>query len=315
MLLSSMNQDDMNELDEYVSGVSAAVEQELDKILPVVADTDDSRLFEAMRYCIFAGGKRLRPVLVMAASEILNGKMPRALRVAAAMEALHTYSLIHDDLPCMDDDELRRGKPTCHIKFDEATAVLAGDALLTLAFEILSDKATHPDSTVRTELVNLVARSAGPLGMVGGQMIDIISTQGSSKNKKHTKEIDQGTLARLQRKKTGALFNACCEAAVVLNGASRDEHHRLVSYSRNIGLAFQMVDDILDVTGDEEKVGKKSHRDSELGKVTFASLLGVDGARQQAEFLCAQATDLIAPFGENGRILQLLAKFVVSRAH
>ena len=309
MLLARMEQDEIRELEEYVSLISASVEEKLDEILPAVDDSDESRLFEAMRYSIFAGGKRLRPVLIMATAELLGGKRERALRVAAAMEILHTYSLIHDDLPCMDDDDLRRGKPTCHVQFDEATAVLAGDALLTLAFEVLSDRRTHPDSTTRIELVRMFSEASGAKGMVGGQMIDMLNEA------KVTEELDQGALARLQRKKTGALFSGCCEAAVILNGASRDEHHRLASYARNIGLAFQMVDDVLDEVGSEEVMGKRTNKDAGRGKATFATLLGVEGAKMQAEFLCSQAVQFIQPFGKKGRVLELLARFIVARSH
>ena len=308
-LIASMTAEEIRELEEYVSAVGASVEEEMDRLLPEMEETDESRLFEAMRYSIFAGGKRLRPVLIMATNDLLRGKRPRALRVAAAMEMLHTYSLIHDDLPAMDDDDLRRGKPTCHVQYDEATAILAGDALLTQVFEVLADRQTHPDSSVRCELVRLFAAGAGAKGMVGGQMIDVLA------EKKIGEDIDQGALARLQRKKTGALFSACCEGAVILNGASRDEHHRLASYARNIGLAFQMVDDVLDEVGTEEEMGKRVQKDAARNKATFASLLGVDGARQQAEFLCAQAIQFIAPFGREARILELLARFIVARSH
>lgn len=298
-----------SELEIYANQIAAAVEEELDHVLPPLDDADESRLFEAMRYSVFAGGKRMRPLLIMAANDILKGKKKPALRVAAAMECMHTYSLIHDDLPCMDDDDLRRGKPTCHIQFDEYTATLAGDALQALAFEILSDRETHPDSTVRVALVNTLAKGAGAYGMVGGQMIDMMHEHHPERTP------DQGTLARLQRKKTGALFAACCEAAVLLNGCKPDEKARLVTYARNIGLAFQMVDDILDVTGDEKVVGKRVGKDAKKHKMTFVGLLGVDGTRQQAALLCQQAIDQLRPFKEGAHPLILLAKFVVSRAH
>lgn len=308
-LVSQMTEEEKQELDAFIHLVSASVEEELDRLLPEVEETDESQLYEAMRYSVFAGGKRLRPVLIMATNNLLRGKRPRALRMAAAMEMLHTYSLIHDDLPAMDDDHLRRGKPTCHVKYDDATAILAGDALLTQVFDVLADRRTHPDSTVRCELIRLFSTSAGAKGMLGGQMIDILA------ERKDNEEIDQGTLARLQRKKTGALFSACCESSVILNGASREEHHRLASYARNIGLAFQMVDDILDEVGNPDEMGKNIQRDAARNKATFASLLGVDGARQQAEFLCAQAIQYIQPFGSEARILELLARFVVSRTY
>lgn len=308
-LKGNMPEAELAELKAYVSDVSLMMEDMLHQLLPEVDDTNaESRLHEAMRYSIFAGGKRLRPVLVMACNDLFGGNKHRALRVAAAMEVLHTYSLIHDDLPCMDDDDLRRGKPTCHVKYDEATAVLAGDALLTLAFEILADEATHPEGRVRVALVKLFAQAAGANGMIGGQMLDILAEG-------HQDEMDQGALARLQRKKTGALFSACCEAAVILNGAGSKDNHRLTSYARNIGLAFQMVDDVLDETGDSAETGKNTGGDKLSAKATFAHLLGVDGAMRQARFLCAQAVDYLGPYNSKARVLELLAQFVVARAH
>ena len=304
-----MTPEEKEEFSAIVSGVAAAVEEELDHLLPEVDSSDEAQLFEAMRYSVFTGGKRLRPFLIIATNELLGGNKKRALRVAAAIECLHAYSLIHDDLPCMDDDDLRRGKPTCHIQFDEATAVLAGDALQTLAFEILADKETHSDPTVCIRLVKLFAQAAGAYGMVGGQMMDLLA---ESRDKEE--EVDQGALARLQRKKTGALFSACCEASLLLNGGTNEEYHRLSSYAKNIGLAFQMVDDLLDVTGDEATVGKRVGKDEKKGKITFAQLLGVDGAYRQSEFLCAQAVDYLRPFGEKAHNLRLLAKFVVARS-
>jgi farnesyl diphosphate synthase len=304
-----MDADEIQELEAYANTVAAAVEEELDVLLPHVEGNEEDRLFEAMRYSVFAGGKRVRPLLIMATNEIMGGNKKRAMRVAAAMECLHTYSLIHDDLPCMDDDDMRRGKPTCHIQFDEATAVLAGDALLTMTFEILSDNETHPDPLVRARLVSLFAQSAGARGMVGGQMMDILAEQ-------HGKtDFDQGALARLQRKKTGALFSASCEAALILNGATRDEYHRFTSYAKNLGLAFQMIDDVLDEVGDEAKLGKRVKKDATRNKATFARLLGVDGATRQAEFLVQQAVDYLRPFHNKARVLDLLARFVVCRKH
>ena len=309
MMLEPMKPDEIQQLEAYANGVAAAVEEELDQLLPAVDDSEETRLFEAMRYSVFAGGKRIRPLLIVATNEILGGNKKRAMRVAAAMESLHTYSLIHDDLPCMDDDDLRRGKPTCHIQYDEATAVLAGDALLTAAFEVLADKETHPDPSIRTRLIMLFAQSAGATGMIGGQMMDILAES------RDIEEYDQGALARLQRKKTGALFSACCEAALILNGGTNEEYHRFTSYAKNVGLAFQMVDDILDEIGDEKKMGKKTKKDGQKGKATFVHLLGVDGTRRQAEFLCRQAADYLRPFGGKAEMLQLLAKFVVARTH
>lgn len=307
-MLEPMQPEEMEEFELAANGVAAAVEEELDHLLPPVDDSDEAQLFEAMRYSIFTGGKRVRPFLVVATNELLGGNKKRGLRVAAAMECLHTYSLIHDDLPCLDDDELRRGKPTSHIEFDEATAVLAGDALQTFAFEILADKETHSDPLVRVRLVSLFAQAAGAYGMLGGQMMDILA-----ESRDRSQDYDQGALARLQRKKTGALFAACCESALLLNGGTNEEYHRLTSYAKNIGLAFQMVDDLLDATGDEAVVGKKTGKDDARGKVTFAQLLGIEGAHRQSHFLCSQAVDYLRPFGEKAENLRLLAKFVVER--
>lgn len=308
-LVPQLNAADFKELEAYMTQVNSEVESLMGELLPEVDESDESRLFEAMRYSAFSGGKRLRPMLIMAANEVLGGQEKRALHVAAAMEFMHTYSLIHDDLPCMDDDDLRRGKPTCHKKFDETTAILAGDSLQTLAFEVLSMKETHPDPSTRVALVNLFAKAAGAQGMAGGQMLDMIAEN------KPEEDVDQGALARLQRKKTGALFSACCESAVLLNGSTREEHHRLASYARNLGLAFQMIDDVLDVTGDSQKLGQEVGRDAAAGKTTFASLLGAEGAQRQAEFLLVQAVDYLNPFGSRARMLDYLARFIAHRDH
>ena len=270
----------------------------------------NSQIENAIKFSLSAPGKRVRPILIYLVGDIYDISLEKLDSLALASEIIHTYSLVHDDLPCMDDDDLRRGKPTCHVQFDEATAVLAGDALLTLAFEILSDKDTHADPMARVRLVSLFAQSAGAQGMIGGQMMDILAEQ-------RDKEVDydQGALARLQRKKTGALFSACCEAGLILNGGTNEEYHRFTSYAKNIGLAFQMVDDILDVIGNEEDMGKATQKDDDAGKVTFAQLLGVDGARRQAEFLCGQAADYLRPFGDKAHMMRLLAKFVVARSN
>ncbi len=306
---ANMNSADLARFDAYVTDVKEKINDVLEKILPLPDEkVDESRLFEAMRYSVFAGGKRLRPLLVFAVNEALGGREIRALRVAAAMEILHTYSLVHDDLPCMDDDDLRRGKPTCHVAFDEVTAVLAGDALQTLAFEVLAHEDTHNNPEIRAKLVHIFAIAAGATGMAGGQMIDMLS-EGNLAN------MEQGALARLQRKKTGALFTACCEAAIVLNGATKIEEKHLISYARNIGLAFQMVDDVLDEEGDRDTLGKTTGKDVQSQKATFVTLLGVDAAKRQAEFLCQQAIENLAMFGEKADILRLLAQFIVKRHH
>ena len=262
------------------------------------------RLHEAMRYAVFAGGKRLRPFLVLSCANLFDVERPRALRVAAAIEALHTYSLIHDDLPCMDDDDLRRGRPTTHVAFDEATAVLAGDALLTIAFEILSDPATHPSADVRCRLVAELAKAAGNAGMVGGQMIDMEAVA-------HPLGYDE-TVA-LQRMKTGALFEFCCEAGAILAEAAPRDHDRLRNYARDFGLLFQITDDVLDAVGSEETAGKAVAKDREQGKATVVSILGIDGARQEAERLARRARSALGPYGAEADDLRDLPLLLLDR--
>ncbi|MDD9911872.1 MAG: polyprenyl synthetase family protein [Alphaproteobacteria bacterium] len=306
-----------SQLFDFLKECSEKVEDMLESLLPQPDDElEESRLFEAMRYSVFAGGKRLRPFLILSTNQLLGGEQTpaieeRAVRVAAAIEMLHTFSLIHDDLPCMDNDNLRRGKPTCHVQFDEFTAVLAGDALLSSCFEVLADFQTHPDASIRAELVRIAAASTGPLGMMGGQMIDMLAEQ----REEGERVVEQGELARLQRKKTGALFQACCECAALLNHADKMVQLHLQSYARNVGLAFQMIDDVLDVTGTKEQLGKTPGKDAIANKATFATLLGVDGARRQAEALCEQAQEQLAHFGPEAQPLRLLARYIVNRSY
>jgi farnesyl diphosphate synthase len=273
-----------------------------------LADPPDprQRLYEAMRYAAIGGGKRLRPLLVVASSSIFGVARSRALQAALAVECVHVHSLIHDDLPCMDDDDLRRGKPTVHLAFDQATAVLAGDALLALAFEILGDPATHPDGSVRAELVVELAKAAGAAGMAGGQMLDLLP---------QCDEIDLDAVTRLQRLKTGALIGWSVEAGAIMGAASPDARTSLRGYAHCLGLAFQIADDLLDWEGDEAKVGKRVRKDSGQGKETFVTLLGPRRARTQAELLVAQATDHVRSFGEGGTLLAAIARFAVSRDH
>ena len=280
-----------------------AVEKLLDKALPV-PDGSEKRVVEAMRYALFAGGKRLRPFLVVASASLFDVKKERALRVAAALECVHTYSLIHDDLPAMDNDELRRGRPTTHIAYDEATAILAGDGLLTLAFEILADEATHSDSHVRSELVLSLAKAAGIHGMVGGQMMDLAAAVNG---------LDMGEVTRLQQLKTGALIIYGAEAGAILAKAPTRPRHALIGYARDLGLAFQIVDDLLDVEGDQEELGKAVGKDEDAGKATFVSLLGVERARQQAKLLSEQAIEYLQDFDDKALLLRSLAEFVISR--
>jgi farnesyl diphosphate synthase len=227
-----------------------------------------------------------------------------ALRAAAAVEMVHCYSLVHDDLPAMDDDDLRRGQPTCHVRFDEATAILAGDALLTRAFEVLADVPTHPDPHVRSQLVLALARAAGAEGMVGGQMLDLLAENAS---------LDMPEITRLQRMKTGALIAFACEAGAILGKAAEPARHALRAYAHDLGLAFQIADDLLDVEGTAAEVGKKTGKDAAAGKATFVSLLGVERAKAQAQMLAEQACRHLEMFDEKADYLRELARFVVTR--
>ena len=263
-----------------------------------------ARVHEAMRYAIFAGGKRLRPFLVLQSAGLFAVKPEQAARVAAAIEALHTYSLVHDDLPCMDDDDLRRGRPTTHRAFDEATAVLAGDALLTIAFEILAGEETHDSAEVRCRLVRELALAGGSNGMIGGQMIDMQAATS-------TFGVDEVLL--LQRLKTGALFEFCCVAGAVLGQAGPADEARLRSYARDVGLAFQITDDLLDVLSTTEKTGKAVGKDKDQGKATLVSLRGVEAARAEAQALAQRAAETVAPYGKVAAALQALPAFLLSR--
>lgn len=280
-----------------------AVSQVLDKLLKP-GTGPEARVVEAMRYTTLGGGKRIRPFLVTASADLFNVDPASALRVAAAVEMVHCYSLIHDDLPAMDDDALRRGKPTCHVKFDEATAILAGDALLTKAFEVLSDEDTHADPKVRSDLTLALAKAAGEAGMVGGQMLDLFAED---------HDLKMPEITRLQRMKTGALIAVSCETGAILGKASENAHHVLHAYAHDVGLAFQIADDLLDVEGDEKEVGKKTGKDAAAGKATFVSLLGPERAREQAKVLADQAASHLEIFGEKSKLLKELAHYVVNR--
>ena len=280
------------------------LENKLLKILPK-ADGLEERVVEAMEYALMAGGKRLRPFLVMQGAKLFSVSEQAALQVAAAVECAHTYSLIHDDLPCMDDDDMRRGQPSVHKKFDEATAVLAGDALLTLAFEILADEKTHADPRVRCELISAFAKALGTHGMVGGQMFDLAA---------ENRELDQFSITRMQNMKTGALIVFSCEAGAILGKADSRRRHALKGYAHDLGLAFQIVDDLLDIEGDSEELGKTAGKDEDAGKATLVSLLGVERARTQAEMLITQAIEHLEIFAEKADVLRSLAHFVIHRA-
>ena len=285
--------------------VATGIDQLFDRLLAVPADPR-GRLYEAMRHAAIAGGKRLRPLLVRAAGDLFHVDRALSLRVGAAVEAMHVYSLIHDDLPCMDDDDMRRGKPTVHKAFDDATAVLAGDSLHALAFEWLVDPATHSDPFVRTELIRELALAAGPAGMAGGQMMDLAA---------ETADFDLPTVTRLQQLKTGALIAFSVEAGAILARIPPEGRRPLRGYARDIGLAFQIVDDIMDVEGDETLAGKALHKDAAAGKATFVTLMGLDRAREQARALVDQAIAHLAQHGQEADLLRDLARYIVERDH
>lgn len=293
----------MNNFAKVLAENAEAVNKTLGDLL-VLHDDPEVRLLEAMRYSALDGGKRLRPFLVMASASLFNVDPSRSLRAAAAVEMVHCYSLVHDDLPAMDDDDLRRGQPTCHVRFDEATAILAGDALLTKAFEVLADEKTHPDATVRADLVLSLSKAAGSEGMVGGQMLDLYAED---------HELKMPEITRLQRMKTGMLIAVSCDMGAILGKATKGARHALHHYAHDIGLAFQIVDDLLDVEGDEKTVGKKTGKDAAAGKATFVSLLGPDRARDQAELLVDQAGEHLDLFGKKADSLKDLANFVIQR--
>lgn len=276
----------------------------LGKLVPIPPGLE-SRVFEAMRYAALAPGKRLRPFLVLASAQLFSVAQRSALQVAAAIELVHAYSLVHDDLPAMDDSDLRRGRPTCHKAFDEATAILAGDGLLTLAFGVLADPDTHGDPAVRCELVAVLAAAAGGHGMVGGQMIDLIA--------EHRPDLDIGAITRLQRLKTGALIAFACEAGAILGKAPAEARIALRGYAHDLGLAFQIADDLLDVEGSAGETGKPVGQDAAAGKATFVSILGIERARAQAALLVRQAAAHLEPFEERADLLRQAARFVVER--
>ncbi|MER8388917.1 polyprenyl synthetase family protein [Mesorhizobium sp. M1380] len=262
------------------------------------------RLMAAMRHGVLNGGKRLRPFLVMESAALFSADGEAALRVAAALECVHCYSLIHDDLPAMDDDDLRRGQPTVHRAFDEATAILAGDALLTLAFDILADDATMLPAERRAGLVLALARAAGAGSMVGGQMLDLEAEQGRP---------DEAGIIRLQAMKTGALIRFACEAGAILAGAPSGDRERLAEFGSAIGLAFQLADDLLDLTADAHQMGKATGKDAAAGKATLVALHGPGWARDQLHGLVDQAHALLEPYGEQGALLKQAAEFVAAR--
>ncbi len=315
----------MIDLQKELEDVSNALNETMESLLPhpdgrrsnVISFADrhmeeqsinrsgEARVMEAMRYSALSGGKRLRPFLTVSCASLFGVSREASLYTASAIEFLHTYSLIHDDLPAMDDDDLRRGKPSCHKEFDEATAILAGDALQALAFELLANRDVHVDPSVRCELIRSIARAAGCRGMVGGQMLDLEAED---------KELSVDEIIRLQRLKTGEMFAISCEAGAILGKSSDKLRSALRRYAHDIGLAFQITDDLLDAEGTREETGKEVGKDAEAGKATLVEALGIDRAREQAQILARQAVGHLEVFDKKKAVnLITLAEFVVSR--
>lgn len=288
-----------------LSRIAEEIDGAFDALLPVPDDAR-ARLVEAMRYAAIGGGKRLRPLLLAAVAEMYGVQREAAIRAGIAIESIHVYSLIHDDLPCMDDDALRHGKPTLHLAFDEATAVLAGDSLHAFAFEVLADPATSADPFTRIELVRTLGHASGAQGMAGGQMMDLVA---------ETSEFDLQTVTRLQQLKTGALLGAAVEMGAILGRIPPEGRGHLRGYARDIGLAFQIADDLIDHEGDAAVAGKAVGKDAAAGKETFVSLLGPERAREQARMLVEQAVGHLAQHGREADLLRAVARYIIERDH
>ena len=299
--METLSSDDL--LKSSLAQVQQDIDSAFDAYLPV-PDDSRARLVKAMRHATIGGGKRVRPLLVVAVADLYRVDRSAAIAAGCAVEAIHSYSLIHDDLPCMDDDELRHGKPTVHRAFDEATAVLAGDALHALAFDILTQNDGSSDPFVRSELVSVLARASGHEGMAGGQVMDMAAEE---------QDYDLRQVTRLQQLKTGALLGASVEMGAILGRVPPEGRGHLRAYARDIGLAFQIADDLLDVEGDEALAGKALRKDGEQGKATFVTLMGAEKAREQARALVDQAVGHLSGHGSDARLLEALARFVVER--
>ncbi|MDQ1080790.1 polyprenyl synthetase family protein [Pseudoroseomonas cervicalis] len=284
---------------------ASEIEHMLDMLLPQ-EEGPEAKLYAAMRYSVLGGGKRLRGFLVLEGAAQFGVSRVSALRVAAAIEMLHAYSLVHDDLPAMDNDELRRGKPTTHRAYGEATAILAGDALQAHAFAVLAGEDTHSDPAVRAELCLRLALAAGPRGMCGGQMLDMLAEEAAE-------ALSESAIGRLQLLKTGKLIEFSAEAGAVLGKAPGPQRHALCAYGRELGAAFQIADDILDATASAEETGKATGKDAGAGKATLVGLLGLERARSQAERLAAQARSHLDSFGERADLLRMLADYTIAR--
>jgi geranylgeranyl diphosphate synthase type II len=292
-------------LARYLEERRLQVDEALGRYLPEASD-HPKEIHEAVRYSVFAGGKRLRPILVLAAAEAAGGQVEHALPAAAAIELIHTYSLIHDDLPAMDDDDFRRGRPTCHKVYGEALAILAGDALLTQAFILLSGEPSsiRADAVARLRVINEIAQAAGSKGMVGGQVVDILQED---------REVDLATLLYLHTHKTGSLIRACLRVGGIISSAGSEQMEALTRYGDRIGLAFQIVDDILDLEGSLEALGKRAGSDLRKKKATFPGLLGLEESRQRARSLVREAKHALSVFGDRGAALGAIADYVVAR--
>lgn len=297
----------MRDFEVKLAQVAGQVNRVLDGVVSLAA-SPSRRVVEAMRYASLDEGKRLRPFVLVESARLLGGNDDRALRVGAALECVHCYSLVHDDLPAMDDDDLRRGRPATHIAFDEATAILAGDALLTLAFEILADPATHAEAAVRARLVLELARAAGKNGMIGGQMLDLTIAD-------HCGESRLDDIVSTQALKTGALFRYAARAGAILARAGDRQAEALALYGDKVGLAFQIADDLLDVEGSAETMGKHTGKDGSAGKATLVAVLGLAPARAHAQKLISQACAALDGFESDTTDLRELARFAVERGH
>jgi len=300
---------------QHLDAAAKEIESVLEKLLstaPLEGELSrPARLIEAMRYSSLGGGKRFRPFLVVESAALFEVPRSRALMAGAALECVHCYSLVHDDLPAMDNDDLRRGQPTAHKAFDEATAILAGDGLLTLAFDILSRTEAHPDAAIRIDLVSSLARAAGLGGMVGGQMLDL-EAEGRFAGNVPLK-LDENSILTLQAMKTGALLRFACTAGGILGSANAAQRKALERYGSAVGKAFQIADDLLDLEGDPALVGKQTGKDAVAGKATIVGILGGPGARARLKELVAEAEDALAPFGKSAEILIEGARFVAER--
>ncbi|HTH27887.1 MAG TPA: farnesyl diphosphate synthase [Sphingobium sp.] len=290
-------------LDSAMDEMRTAMDRQFDLLL-TVPDDARARLYHAMRHSAIDGGKRLRPLLVKASADLFAVSEHSAHRVGLAVECIHVYSLVHDDLPAMDDDNMRRGRPSAHVAFDEATAILAGDCLHDLAFSILAEEATHADPFVRCELVRALAQASGPGGMAGGQMMDLVA---------ETQSFDLAAVTRMQQLKTGALIGFCVEAGAIMGHVPPEGRLHLHGYAHDLGLAFQIADDLIDVEGDAELAGKTLGKDAAAGKATFVSVMGAERARAQAVLLIEQAKAHLRGYGPEADLLRKIADFAISR--